>query len=86
LAEVGADTNYLSNPSCIAWIAFTPPHDLTVWMREFGFLAIGKEPTSLPPSLEILAYGGYFIRSVISESIRSVIIQNLRVEGLPGDA
>ena len=41
-------------------------------MREFGFLAIGEEPTSLPPSLEILAYGDYFIRSPMCESIRSL--------------
>ncbi|HEY8158085.1 MAG TPA: iron-containing redox enzyme family protein [Methylobacter sp.] len=64
----------------------THPHDLTVWMWEFGFLAIDEEPTSVPPSLETLAYGGYFIRSVMREQIpHQVITLNLMVEGMASD-
>lgn len=64
----------------------THPHDLTVWMREFGFLAAGEEPASVPPSLESLAYGGYFIRSVMREPIsHQVITLNLMAEGMAGD-
>jgi hypothetical protein len=64
----------------------THPHDLAVWMREFGFLTIDEEPTSVPPSLETLAYGGYFIRSAMREPIcHQVITLNLMVEGMASD-
>ncbi|WP_374087341.1 iron-containing redox enzyme family protein [Methylomicrobium lacus] len=64
----------------------THPHDLCVWMREFGFLAADEEPTSVPPSLETLAYGSYFIRSVMREPIcHQVITLNLMAEGMARD-
>ncbi len=64
----------------------THPHDLTVWMREFGFLATAEEPTSVPPTLETVAYGGYFIRSVMREPIwHQIITLNLMVEGMASD-
>jgi len=64
----------------------THPHDLCVWMREFGFLAADEEPTSVPPSLETLAYGSYFIRSVMREPIsHQVITLNLMAEGMAQD-
>ncbi len=64
----------------------THPHDLAIWMREFGFLAPDEEPTSVPPSLETLAYGGYFIRSVMREPIcHQVITLNLMIEGMASD-
>lgn len=64
----------------------THPHDLTMWMREFGFLAADEEPTSVPPTLETVAYGGYFIRSVMREPIcHQVITLNLMVEGMASD-
>lgn len=64
----------------------THPHDLAVWMREFGFLAIDEEPTSVPPSLETLTYGGYFIRSVMREPIcHQIITLNMMVEGIASD-
>lgn len=64
----------------------THPHDLTVWMREFGFLAIDEEPASVPPTLETLAYGAYFIRSAMREPLHhQVITLNLMVEGMASD-
>lgn len=64
----------------------THPYDLTVWLREFGFLGSGEEPTSVPPSLETVTYGGYFIRSVLREPIaHQIITLNLMVEGMAGD-
>ncbi|HLF97099.1 MAG TPA: iron-containing redox enzyme family protein [Methylococcaceae bacterium] len=64
----------------------THPQDLAAWMREFGFLAAGEEPTSVPPTLETLAYGGYFIRSAIREPVaHQIIVLNLMVEGLAYD-
>jgi hypothetical protein len=64
----------------------THPADLAEWMREFGFLANDEQPTSVPPSLDTLAYGGYFIRSVMREPIcHQVITLNLMVEGMASD-
>ncbi|MGZ4992666.1 MAG: iron-containing redox enzyme family protein [Methylobacter sp.] len=64
----------------------THPADLAEWMREFGFLAVDEKPTSVPPSLDTLAYGGYFIRSVMREPIyHQVITLNLMVEGIASD-
>ncbi len=62
------------------------PHDLAVWMREFGFLAPDEAPTSVPPTLETLALGAYLIRSVIREPIaHQIITLNLVGEGIRVD-
>lgn len=64
----------------------THPADLTVWLREFEFLKKGEVPNSVPPTLETLAYGGYFIRSVLREPIwHQIITLNLMVEGMAYD-
>ena len=62
------------------------PHDLAVWMREFGFLAPDEAPTSVPPTLETLALGSYLIRSVIREPIaHQIITLNLITKGIAVD-
>jgi hypothetical protein len=64
----------------------THPEDLAHWMREFGLLAPHELPTSIPPTLETLALGSYFIRSVMRESIaHQIITLNLVTEGLACD-
>ena len=62
------------------------PHDLAVWMREFGFLASDEAPTSVPPTLETLALGSYWLRSAIREPIaHQIITLNLMTEGIALD-
>ncbi|MGZ4960281.1 MAG: iron-containing redox enzyme family protein [Methylomonas sp.] len=64
----------------------THPHDLAVWMREFGFLNQDEQPGSVPPTLETVYYGGYFIRSALREPIwHQIITLNLMVEGMTSD-
>jgi hypothetical protein len=64
----------------------THPADLTEWMREFGFLAAGEEPMSVPPTFETLALGSYFLRSAIREPIpHQIITLNLMIEGMACD-
>jgi Iron-containing redox enzyme len=64
----------------------THPEDLAAWMREYGFLAADELPTSVHPTLETLALGSYFIRSVIREPIAHQIITiNLMTEGIAFD-
>ncbi len=64
----------------------THPADLAEWMREFGFLAAGEEPTSVPPSVETLALGSYLIRVVMREPIpHQVLTLNLLAEGAACD-
>lgn len=64
----------------------THPEDLAEWMREYGFLALNEMPTSVPPTLETLALGSYFIRSVMREPIANQIITiNLLTEGMACD-
>jgi Iron-containing redox enzyme len=62
------------------------PQQLAAWMREFGLLAPKEEPTSVPPTLETLALGSYFIRSVIREPIaHQIITLNLMTESIATD-
>lgn len=62
------------------------PRELANWMREFGFLAPGEAPTKVAPTLETLALGSYFIRSVIREPIaHQIITLNLMTEGIAID-
>lgn len=64
----------------------THPADLVEWMREFGFLAVNEEPTTVPPTLETLAICSYLIRSVIREPIAHQIITiNLMSESIAFD-
>ena len=64
----------------------THPAELAEWMREFGFLAAGEEPTSVPPSVETLALGSYLIRVVMREPIpHQVLTLNLLAEGAACD-
>lgn len=64
----------------------THPADLTEWMREFNFLRVDESPLSVPPSLETLALGSYFIRSVIREPIpHQIITLNLMIEAMACD-
>jgi hypothetical protein len=62
------------------------PADLTHWMREYGFLAPDEPPTSVAPTLETLALGSYFVRSVTRESLaHQIITLNLMTEGMACD-
>lgn len=62
------------------------PEDLTYWMRKYDLLAPDEAPTSVPPTLETLALGAYFIRSVVRESIaHQIITLNLLTEGMACD-
>lgn len=62
------------------------PAQLAVWMREFGFLAADETPTSVPPTLETLSLGAYFIRSVMREPFfHQIITLNLMTEGIAVD-
>jgi hypothetical protein len=64
----------------------THPADLTEWMREFGFLAAGEEPTSVSPTLETLAIGSHLIRVVTREPIpHQLLTLNLLSEGTACD-
>lgn len=64
----------------------THPADLAEWMREFGFLATGEEPTSVPPTVETLAVGSYLIRVVTREPIpHQILTLNLLAEGTARD-
>ncbi len=62
------------------------PAMLAYWMRKYGLLAPDEEPTSVPPTLETLALGSYFIRSAMREPIAHQIITfNLITEGMAYD-
>ena len=62
------------------------PKQLAIWMRKFGLLAKDENPNSVPPTLETLALGSYFIRSVTREPIaHQIITLNLMGEGLAVD-
>lgn len=64
----------------------THPADLAEWMREFGFLAAGEEPTSVSPTLETLATGAHLIRVVTREPIpHQLLTLNLLAEGTACD-
>lgn len=64
----------------------THPADLVGWMREFGFLAAGEDPMSVPPTFETLALGSYFLRSAVREPIpHQIITLNLMIEGMACD-
>lgn len=62
------------------------PKQLASWMREYGFLASQEAPTEVAPTLETLALGAYFIRSVIREPFaHQIITLNLITEGIAID-
>jgi hypothetical protein len=64
----------------------THPEDLANWMHEFGLLKTDEEPTSVPPTLETLALGSYFIHSVMREPVaHQIITLNLITEGIACD-
>jgi hypothetical protein len=59
------------------------PAELAYWMRKYGLLAADEDPTSVPPTLETLALGSYFIRSAMREPIaHQIITLNLISEGM----
>jgi hypothetical protein len=62
------------------------PAMLAEWMRKYGLLAPDEEPTSVPPTLETLALGSYFIRTVIREPIvHQILTLNLMAEVIAYD-